>query len=166
MAKSYKLKKGYIDSTGIVHNRVKLSDILDNKICVRNSTENITTTSESQEVTIPLNTIVNKQGNKFTLNDDGSITIGKGITQIEASFMTSMQITSSGQTYQEFRITKNGTKIGGGVQIRKSDTLQTPIVHNPVPIDVQEGDIIAAKVFNRLAGSITLMYSQFYIKQI
>ena len=142
--------------------------ITKNIICARNASENITTTAESQEVFVPLSIIVAQQGNKFTLNNDGSITVGEGVTQIEASFMTSMQITSSGQTYQEFRITKNGNKIGGGIQIRISDRLNiaTPITHNPVPIDVQEGDIIAAKVFNRLAGSMTLMYSQLYIKEI
>ena len=61
-----------------------------NRLYVRNSTIELTTTSDNETKTLLLNNVVYQDGNGFTLNSDGTITIGDGIKKVEVSAMANI----------------------------------------------------------------------------
>ena len=145
MSKAIKFKDNtYFDSTGVVHERTPLNEVLNNIGNITNAYSTSQTdayscdyvnekldeiyTNTKSKMTIGLsanqthtsttkvglNKVMNSIGNKFTLNSNG-IRIGAGVTKVKVS-ANILQHASSVNLYGGY-ITKNGTNLASAVNV-------------------------------------------------
>ena len=145
MSKAIKFKDNtYFDSTGVVHERTPLNEVLNNignrtnaystsqtdaYSCdyVNEKLDEIYTNTKSKmtiglsanqthtsTTKVGLNKVMNSIGNKFTLNSNG-IRIGAGVTKVKVS-ANILQHASSVNLYGGY-ITKNGTNLASAVNV-------------------------------------------------
>lgn len=145
-------------------------DLMSNMITVRGSgTTSLTTTSESETITIPLNETVANVGDKLTFNNgDDCIVIGAGVSYVSVSCGTAIQLTTSGMTYQNLIIYKNSTQLSIVAQIKtlQSSDIRPYVNMSDILVPVSQGDKISLKLFNRLAGSINVSGQYLTVKVI
>lgn len=143
--KSIKLNNDiYIDSTSIVHNRKKLSDILNYKYILAT-----TTTSTSNVSKVVFNSIVQQNGG-FLLSN-GSIVIPSGITRIRVCASVFIDVSNSSNRYFWGRIKKNSSLMSGNLTPTNGDTYLSCSI-SPTVIDVEEGDLITLEADNTCSG--------------
>lgn len=145
MSKAFKFTdNNYLDSTGIVHERIPLNVVLDNIGDITNAYSVSQTdayscnyineklyeiyTNTKSKMTIglganvshkattkvALDTVMSTIGDKFTLNSNG-IRIGAGVTKVKVS-ANILQHATAGNLYGGY-ITKNGTNLASAVNV-------------------------------------------------
>lgn len=145
-------------------------DLMSNMITIKGSNTSITT-GDSEYVEIPYDTNFASVGNKLTFdNTNDCIVIGEGISYVSVSAGMSIQLNTTGMTYQQFAIYKNNTKLDTYAQIRQNSTNTTNVTDfvtlADILIPVQAGDKISTKFFNRLGGSFNIFQQYLSVKVI
>ena len=128
------------------------------------SYQEINTTQDSVYTNIKFDTRRAYKSNKFTINSDGTITIGKGVSTIEISARATMKNNTDTATYQRLHLSKNNNVLDF-IDMRNGTNTYS-IAITPIITDVIEGDVISLKEFNRLAGSTTINSANMTIKEI
>lgn len=111
-------------------------------------------------VQIPFNKVVSQIGNRLTLNSDGSITIGPGVSYVKANLMVWAE--AHGSAYSMINLYGNTTKYGVNIFTKVVTDMQawrTQSIPDTL-IPVKEGDVIkatinfsAAHADNKIAGT-------------
>lgn len=154
MGKSIKLKnETYIDSTGVVHSKKLLSDILNTpqSCCCYLKSGSITAgTAEIRNYATTIN-----DSDSFIINTN-SITINDGISRIKISANLNIQFSTSGNAYITIKIIINGE-----TYIRNysySSSMPQYYYHScsipTMEIDVSPGDVIEMEVYSSLNGNV------------
>lgn len=166
MSKSYKLKDGnYIDSTGIVHNKQLLSEILEHQIitAVLKNNFNISETHIYKSIPFEEDTVV---GNELTVSN-GEVVIGEHIKHVKISFLTAWTITSAINEYKYAAFVKNGvqsyglTRCGANHANSPFSLSQTERV-----ISVNKGDKIGVQVYGTNGDVIDAYRTYFTVEKI
>ena len=107
-----------------------------------NGIVDVTSTTQWQQIQIPLDIVTEQQGDSFKLADGGVI-IPKGVNKI----MVSGQLMNQNNTeHLGFYIRKNGTAICNNYAIPNGDVMFA-IVIPPKLVDVTEGDVIDIAIY-------------------
>lgn len=154
MAQSIKLKnENYIDSTGVVHNKQLLSELLgklDKSLICAKITGSNQTYNGSQNNIIKFNTVENKVGSNITMSSDGQFKINKNMN-IKVSSYLNMAAYVNNQV-PIVRIFKNEVEITQlGLTCRTTWGNDSLTISDYV-ISVQKNDIVTIRINGNTAS--------------
>lgn len=160
MAKSFKYKDdNYLDSTGIVHNKILLSEIL-NRDFIKVTLSSQPTMTAGEYTKVPFDTLWEEinENNTFSFNKNGEITITNEYVK-KVHITASVLDASWGENSIYLEIRKNGSGI------KNTYIKQQSNVKNEVDIVVTKGDVLSVYFYCSSAIKISnnRAYSQMVI---
>lgn len=151
MAIRFKYKnENYLDSTGIVHNKELLSDVLKRNIITARLSADQTATASRQTINFNKFDVI---GSKLTYSEN-SVVVGKGVSYVLISGNVSAKWNSPQANDFLLYVTVNGTLVKRVDGHKVDSGMSIAVTASPFLCAVSEGDVIKMDLYATPTNSI------------